>query len=149
MGLPALLPTRKEGALRIFIALKNPSPWPCSNPQRLGPVTSTLTTTPPRRLLKQNSTHDATSASSLPPGPCSGGNIKATVHVPPNKLRHRTTATHVLRYDKHFPVVGLLLLWHAVVAYLGPCCQLGTVPRAYNTSMAHDGMEEKIKIKNY
>jgi hypothetical protein len=40
----------KEGVLRIFIALKNPSPWPGSNPQLLGPVTSTLTTTPPGRL---------------------------------------------------------------------------------------------------
>jgi hypothetical protein len=37
--------------LRIFIALKNPSPWPGSNPQSLGPVASTLTTTPPRRLV--------------------------------------------------------------------------------------------------
>jgi hypothetical protein len=27
MRLPALLPIRKEGVLRIFIALKNPSPW--------------------------------------------------------------------------------------------------------------------------
>jgi hypothetical protein len=36
--------------LRIFIALKNPSPWPGLNPRPLGPVTSTLTTTPPRRL---------------------------------------------------------------------------------------------------
>jgi hypothetical protein len=35
---------------RIFIALKNPSPRPCSNPQPLGQVASTLTTTPPRRL---------------------------------------------------------------------------------------------------
>jgi hypothetical protein len=35
--------------LRIFIGLKNPSPWPGSNPQPLGPVASTLTTTPPRR----------------------------------------------------------------------------------------------------
>jgi hypothetical protein len=38
----------KEGVLRIFIALKNPSPWPGSNPQPLGPVASTLTITPPR-----------------------------------------------------------------------------------------------------
>jgi hypothetical protein len=38
----------KEGVLRIFIALKNPSPWPGLNPQPLGPVTSTLTTTPSR-----------------------------------------------------------------------------------------------------
>jgi hypothetical protein len=47
---PALLPIRKEGVPRIFIALKNPSPWPGSNPQSLGPVASTLTTTPPRQL---------------------------------------------------------------------------------------------------
>jgi hypothetical protein len=40
----------KEGALRIFIALKNPSSWPGSNSQPLGPVASTLTITPPRRL---------------------------------------------------------------------------------------------------
>jgi hypothetical protein len=26
--LPALLPIQEEGVLRIFIALKNPSPWP-------------------------------------------------------------------------------------------------------------------------
>jgi hypothetical protein len=36
----------KEGVLRIFIALKNPSPWPGSNPRPFGPVASTLTTTP-------------------------------------------------------------------------------------------------------
>jgi hypothetical protein len=36
--------------LRIFIALKNPLPWPGLNLQPLGPVASTLTTTPPRRL---------------------------------------------------------------------------------------------------
>jgi hypothetical protein len=38
----------KEGVLRIFIALKNPSPWPGFNPLHLGPVASTLNTTPPR-----------------------------------------------------------------------------------------------------
>jgi hypothetical protein len=38
-----------EGVLRIFIALKNPLPWPGSNQQPLGPVASTLTSTPPRR----------------------------------------------------------------------------------------------------
>jgi hypothetical protein len=47
----ALLPIQEEGVLRIFIALKNPSPWLGLNPQPLGPVASTLTTTPPRRLL--------------------------------------------------------------------------------------------------
>jgi hypothetical protein len=31
-----------------LIVLKNPSPWPVSNPQNLAPVASTLTTTPPR-----------------------------------------------------------------------------------------------------
>jgi hypothetical protein len=51
MGTPALLPTQTEGVLRIFIDLKNSSPWPGSNPQLMGPVASTLTTTPPRRLL--------------------------------------------------------------------------------------------------
>jgi hypothetical protein len=42
MGIPALLPIRKEGVLRSFIALKNQSPWPSSNPQPLGQVASTL-----------------------------------------------------------------------------------------------------------
>jgi hypothetical protein len=40
----------KEGLLRIFIALRNPPPWPVSNPRTLGTVASTLITTPPRRL---------------------------------------------------------------------------------------------------
>jgi hypothetical protein len=50
MGPPALLSIRKEGVLRIFIALKNLLAWPGSNAQLLGPVASTLTTAPPRRL---------------------------------------------------------------------------------------------------
>jgi hypothetical protein len=54
MGSPALLPILKEGVLQIFIALKNPSPWPGSNPQPLGPAANTLTTTPPRRLYLKN-----------------------------------------------------------------------------------------------
>jgi hypothetical protein len=41
----------KEGVLRIFIVLKNPSPRLGFIPWPLGPVASTLTTTPPRRLL--------------------------------------------------------------------------------------------------
>jgi hypothetical protein len=41
----------KEGVLWIIIALKNPSPWPGFNPQPLGLVASTLTTTPPRRPI--------------------------------------------------------------------------------------------------
>jgi hypothetical protein len=40
----------KEGVLRIFISLRNPSPQPGLNPQPLGIVANTLTTTPPRRL---------------------------------------------------------------------------------------------------
>jgi hypothetical protein len=51
----ALLPIQEEGVLRIFIALKNPSPWLGSNLQHLGPVASTLTTTPPRRPLDPES----------------------------------------------------------------------------------------------
>jgi hypothetical protein len=47
----AVLAIRKEGVLRIFITLKNPLPWLGSIPQPLGPVASTLTTTPPRRLI--------------------------------------------------------------------------------------------------
>jgi hypothetical protein len=39
----------KEGVLRIFIALKNPSPEPSLSPWLLGTEASTLTTTPPRR----------------------------------------------------------------------------------------------------
>jgi hypothetical protein len=39
----------KEGVLRILIVLKNPSPLPRLNPRPLGPVASTITTTPLRR----------------------------------------------------------------------------------------------------
>jgi hypothetical protein len=42
---------QKEGVLRIFIALKNSWPRPGLSPRHLGPVASTLTTTPPRRLV--------------------------------------------------------------------------------------------------
>jgi hypothetical protein len=34
--LPALLPIREEGVLRIFIALKNPSTWPGFEPATFG-----------------------------------------------------------------------------------------------------------------
>jgi hypothetical protein len=44
----------KEGVLRTFIALKNPSPWLGSNPKPLGPGASKLTITPPRRLMDKN-----------------------------------------------------------------------------------------------
>jgi hypothetical protein len=44
----------KEDVLRIFIALKNPSPRPDMNPRTLGPMASTPTNTPPRRLLKRS-----------------------------------------------------------------------------------------------
>jgi hypothetical protein len=40
----------KEDVLWIFIALKNPLPWPGLNLQPLGPVASTLDTTSQRRL---------------------------------------------------------------------------------------------------
>jgi hypothetical protein len=41
----------KEGVLRIFIVLKNPSPRRGLNPRPLRPVASTLTSTPPRRQV--------------------------------------------------------------------------------------------------
>jgi hypothetical protein len=47
---PALLPIREEGVLRIFIALKIHRLGWVLNPQPLGPVASTLTTTQARRL---------------------------------------------------------------------------------------------------
>jgi hypothetical protein len=43
----------KEGVLRIFIALTNSSPRPGLNPRPLGPVASTLGTTPPRRQVQR------------------------------------------------------------------------------------------------
>jgi hypothetical protein len=49
MGPPASL--AKDGVLCTFIALKNPSSRPGLNPRYLGPVASTLTTKPPRRLI--------------------------------------------------------------------------------------------------
>jgi hypothetical protein len=39
-----------EGMMRIFIALKNPSPSPSLNQRTLGPMASTLTIIPPRLL---------------------------------------------------------------------------------------------------
>jgi hypothetical protein len=42
----------KERVLWIFIAHKNPSPWPGFNTRPLGQVASTLTTTPPLRLQR-------------------------------------------------------------------------------------------------
>jgi hypothetical protein len=42
----------KECVLRIFIALKNPTPQPGLNPRTLGPVAIALTTTPGRRIQR-------------------------------------------------------------------------------------------------
>jgi hypothetical protein len=56
---------RKEGVLRIFIALKNPSPRPGFNPRALGSVASTLTTTPPRRLWLRVAPWSPTAVSKL------------------------------------------------------------------------------------
>jgi hypothetical protein len=50
MGPPALLPIRRKVCCGPFIAIKNPSPRPGLNPRPVGPVASTLTTTPPRGL---------------------------------------------------------------------------------------------------
>jgi hypothetical protein len=51
-GAPGFTSHPKEGVLRMFINLKNPSPRPGFNPRPLGLVASTLTTTPPRRHLQ-------------------------------------------------------------------------------------------------
>jgi hypothetical protein len=48
LDLPALLSIREEGELRIFIAFKSHHLGRVLNPQSLGTVASTLTTTPPR-----------------------------------------------------------------------------------------------------
>jgi hypothetical protein len=40
----------KEGVPRIFISPKNPSSRPGFNPRTLGPMASTLTISPPRRI---------------------------------------------------------------------------------------------------
>jgi hypothetical protein len=50
----------KKGVLRIFMAIKSPSPCLGLNPRLLVEVASTLTTTPPRRLSKD--TADALSS---------------------------------------------------------------------------------------
>jgi hypothetical protein len=42
---------RGRCAADFYRPKKNPSPWPGSNPQPLGPVASTLTTTPTRRTI--------------------------------------------------------------------------------------------------
>jgi hypothetical protein len=56
MGPSSFTSHPREGVLWIFIALKNPSPWPGSNPQPLDPIASTLTTTPPRRPVASTRT---------------------------------------------------------------------------------------------
>jgi hypothetical protein len=40
----------KENVLWIFIALKNPLPWPGLNPWTLGPIALMITIIPPRQL---------------------------------------------------------------------------------------------------
>jgi hypothetical protein len=48
----------KEGVLRIFIAVINPWPRSGLNRRPLDPVASTVTTTPPRRLLLYRTSED-------------------------------------------------------------------------------------------
>jgi hypothetical protein len=48
-GLQLYFPS--EGMLQIFIALKNPLPWPGLNLKTLGPMASTLTITPLRQYI--------------------------------------------------------------------------------------------------
>jgi hypothetical protein len=51
VNMPALLSTQKKCVQQIFIALKNPPPWPGLNLWPIRPVASTPTTTPPRQLM--------------------------------------------------------------------------------------------------
>jgi hypothetical protein len=46
-------------AADFYRPYKSPSPWPGSNPQSLGPLASTLTTTPPRRPLSRHTLCEA------------------------------------------------------------------------------------------
>jgi hypothetical protein len=55
-GVSGFIYPPKEGVLRIFIALENPSPCMGLNPLILGQVASTLIITPPRRLHDQCTT---------------------------------------------------------------------------------------------
>jgi hypothetical protein len=48
MGADGFTSCPKEGVLRIFISLKNPSPQLGLNLQTLGPISSILNITPPR-----------------------------------------------------------------------------------------------------
>jgi hypothetical protein len=77
----------KEGVLRIFIALQNPSPWPDSNPGPLSPLVSTLTTTPPGDLHYQVShwpltTETLVCARNIPSGICGGQWVTGTDFSP-------------------------------------------------------------------
>jgi hypothetical protein len=47
---PSHFRSERKVCCGFLSSLKNPSLWPGSNPQSLGPVASTLTSTPPRRL---------------------------------------------------------------------------------------------------
>jgi hypothetical protein len=50
-GTSAFTSHPKEGVLRIFIAIKNPSPRPAFYPRTFAPVAITLTTTPPMHFV--------------------------------------------------------------------------------------------------
>jgi hypothetical protein len=73
----------KQGVLRIFIALKNPSPRPGLNPRPLSPVASTLITTPPRRPRASSWLSSA----------------KSSVRMPwyDLEIKHRPHVTHLSR----------------------------------------------------
>jgi hypothetical protein len=50
MGPSRFTSTPKEGVLRIFVALRSPSPRPGLIPLTFGRMTNSLTITPPRRI---------------------------------------------------------------------------------------------------
>jgi hypothetical protein len=88
-GISGFTSHSKEGVVRIFVALKNPSPWPGSNQRPLGPVASTLTTAPPR-LQIICTTDDVLPQTELLSGPntaCSDWSFSWFSSVPPGDDR--------------------------------------------------------------
>jgi hypothetical protein len=86
----------KKGVLRICITLKNSSPRLGLNLQPLGPVTSTLTTTPPRRLLCHISNHWGHRNCKQKFTKISGNNTRTTLNRFPTKTAILGTS-HIIR----------------------------------------------------
>jgi hypothetical protein len=100
MGPPALLALPKEGVLRTFIALKNPSPRPSLNPRTLGPVTSTLTTTPPRWLSRSRSLLSCMELEYLLPCPQESATSRYPECDEPSRRRHIPLKILIVKFDR-------------------------------------------------